>query len=502
MTATTSPASTFRSVYPTTDERVQPAVGFVFNPTGARRFGGLTREHVPREDGNFQYHLAIVLDDVVMSAPVIRQEIRDQGIIENMQANQVEELINILRAGSLPASIDPIPLQQEKIGPTLGQDTIEKGVRAIGISMLVVPVFMIVYYRFAGVVAVVALVLNMILLVGSMAFTGSSFTLPGLAGLALTIGMAVDANVLIFERMREEAERGANLGTQIRNGFSRAWSTILDSNVTTMLSGAVLWAIGTEEVKGFALTLIIGLIWNLFTAVYVSRVIFDYWYAKGWLKRLSFLKILGKTDINFTGPRRLFQIVSLVVIAIGLAVFGAQKGNNFNIDFTGGTLVTIQLDPNDEKVASLSEPQRAAFVRQQASAAGLTDVSIESLNVEGEARATRYNIRTTLADAEKVQQSILKQFGPTLARLQLQLGELTPIPEAAKPAEGAAPAVTDRFAGGLRDTLTFNRSVEAEPVAVTLTTILREQGVNNPDSKFELEQPPTPPRPRPRPRPS
>lgn len=476
------------NVYPTTDERVQPAVGFVFNPRGARRFGGLTREHVPREDGNFQYHLAIILDDVVMSAPVIRQEIRDQGIIENMQASQVEELINILRAGSLPASIDPIPLQQEKIGPTLGRDTIEKGVRAIIISMLIVPIFMIVYYRFAGVVAVVALFLNMLLLIGSMAFTGSSFTLPGLAGLALTIGMAVDANVLIFERMREEAERGANLGTQIRNGFSRAWTTILDSNVTTMLSGAVLWAIGTEEIKGFALTLIIGLVWNLFTAVYVSRVIFDFWYSKGWLKRLSFMQILGKTEINFTGPRRVLMTISAIVIAIGLAVFASKKGDNFNIDFTGGTLVTIQLDPKNEKVASLSEGQRAAFVREQAAAAGLKDISIESINVEGEARATRFNIRTTEADAEKVQQAILKQFGPTLARLSLEISQPTPIPKAAEPAEGAAPVIADRFAGGLRYTLTFNRNVAAEPVAAALTGFLRDQGVTNPDSKIELEQ--------------
>ena len=144
--------------------------------------------------------------------------------------------------------------------------------------MLVVPIFMIVYYRFAGVVAVVALMLNMILLVGSMAFLQATFTLPGLAGLALTIGMAVDANVLVFERMREEDERGASMAQQIRNGFNRAWVTIFDSHVTIFLSGLVLYVVGTEEVKGFALTLIIGMLWNLFTAVYVSRVIFEFWY--------------------------------------------------------------------------------------------------------------------------------------------------------------------------------------------------------------------------------
>src|SRR5262249_17324272 len=159
--------------------------------------------------------------------------------------------------GSLPATIDSTPLLEEKVGPTLGRDTITKGIWAIVVSMIVVPVFMLFYYRFAGFVAVVALILNMILLVGSMAFIQATVTLPGLAGLALTIGMAVDANVLIFERMREEAERGASLAQQIRNGFSRAWITILDSHLTIFLSGLVLYAIGTEEVRGFALTLFI-----------------------------------------------------------------------------------------------------------------------------------------------------------------------------------------------------------------------------------------------------
>ena len=243
-TARTSPASTWLAVYSTQDERLQPAVGFVFNRQGARKFGQLTREHLPEEGGAFKYQLAILLDNLVMSAPSINSEIRDQGIIEGggqgFKAKEVEHLIKILQAGSLPASLNPEPLQEEKVGPTLGEDTIAKGIFAIWVSMLVVPIFMLVYYRFAGVVAVVALVLNMILLIGSMAFIQSTFSLPGLAGLALTIGMAVDANVLVFERMREEKERGAGLAQQIRNGFNRAWVTIFDSHVTNFLSSLVL----------------------------------------------------------------------------------------------------------------------------------------------------------------------------------------------------------------------------------------------------------------------
>ena len=198
-----------KQVRPDFDERLQPAVRFEFDRSGGRKFATLTGEHLPEEGGDaFKYQLAILLDNLVMSVPVINSEIRDSGIIEGgpqgFKAKEVEHLIQVLRAGSLPASLNPTPLQEEKVGPTLGEDTIAKGVRAIWISMLVVPIFMVFYYRFAGIVAVLALVVNMILLMGSMAFIQATFSLPGLAGLALTIGMAVDANVLVFERMREE----------------------------------------------------------------------------------------------------------------------------------------------------------------------------------------------------------------------------------------------------------------------------------------------------------
>ena len=309
-------------VYATQDERLQPAVGFVFNRQGARKFGKLTREHLPEEGDAFKYQLAILLDNLVMSAPSINSEIRDQGIIEGggqgFKAKEVDYLIKILQEGSLPASLNPNPLQEERVGPTLGEDTIAKGVRAIWVSMLVVPIFMVIYYRFAGVVAVVALLLNMILLIGTMAFMQSTFSLPGLAGLALTIGMAVDANVLVFERMREEKERGASLVHQIRNGFNRAWVTIFDSHVTQLLSSLVFWWVGTEEVKGFALTMIIGMLWNLFTAVFVSRVIFELFYVKGWLKKLTMMKLMSKTNIDFIGPRYYCIAGSLIVIALGL----------------------------------------------------------------------------------------------------------------------------------------------------------------------------------------
>lgn len=430
----------------TQDGRLNPAVGFSFNRRGASKFGRLTGEHLPEEGGNFKYRLAIVLDDYVQSAPSLNAQISDSGIIEGGQSGfevkEVEFLLNILNAGSLPATLNPVPLQEEKVGPTLGQDTIQKGIYAIAISMVVVPIFMVFYYRLCGVIAVIALVLNLILLVGFMSLTTSTFTLPGLAGLALTIGMAVDANVLIFERMREEKDKGASLNEQIRNGFDRAWTTILDANITTVLSGIVLFYIGTEEIKGFALTLIVGLVWNLVTAVYVTRVMFDFLAAKGLLKEISMLRFMSATSIDFVGKRRVAAMISLVVIGIGLLAFGIRVTNHtmFNIDFTGGTLVTIRLNEKDAAVAGKSVDQRSAWVRSTASV--LPDVTIETLNVGGE-EVSRFNIRTSDEDQARVQGEISKAFGTALSRVELAVGPRQAVAADAPRAEPAKDAPKD-----------------------------------------------------------
>jgi SecD/SecF fusion protein len=487
-------------VYSTQDEKMQPAVGFVFDRAGARKFGSLTSAHLPKEGGAFHYQLAILLDNVVMSAPQINSEIRETGVIEGggqgFKAKEVDNLVEILRSGSLPASLNPNPLQEEKIGPTLGEDTIAKGIFAIELSMLVIPIFMIVYYRFAGVVAVIALVLNMILLLGSMALFHATFTLPGLAGLALTIGMAVDANVLIFERMREEAERGAGMAQQIRNGFARAWTTILDANITTMLSGFVLYFVGTEEVKGFALTLIIGLVWNLFTAVYVSRVIFDFWYSKGWLRKLTMMKIMDKTNIDFIRYRRVCMIASTIVIALGLALVYMRGNTMYNIDFTGGTLVTIRLNPEDADVRASTGSRRAEFVREKA--ASLPDVTVETLNIGGEKAGLRYNIRTTEQDIATVSAKIQDSFKGALSKIIMTVSEPTPI--VAPAAAAAAPAVADttpaatptpapRFVGGRQYNLTFNTPQPPSRIALTFEQILDSIKVVNPASRFEVVNP-------------
>ena len=488
-------------VYQTQDEHLQPAVGFNFNHVGARKFRKLTREHLPEPD-EFKYQLAIVLDKVVMSAPSINSEIGDSGIIEGggqgFKAKEVNHLITILQSGSLPASVNPTPLQEEKVGPTLGEDTIAKGLRAIFWSFVAVPIFMIFYYRFAGIVAVFALFLNMVLLVGSMALIQSTFSLPGLAGLALTIGMAVDANVLVFERMREEKERGAGMAQMIRNGFNRAWVTIFDSHVTVLLSAVVLYFVGTEEVKGFALTMIIGMLWNLFTAVFVSRAIFELWFSKGWLKKLTMLKMLDKPDFNFVGYRHICMAGSIILIILGLAAFIVRGGlgsflamNNtmYNIDFTGGTLVTIRLNDADPAVSKLNDSQRAAFVRDKASV--LPDVTVESLKMSSDPSLTRFNIRTTLAQPEEVKDKVLAAFDKSLARVRMTAGPATPIVAAKEKG-------TDRFAGGQQYELDFNvkafstSQAPTQVVAVEFAKVLEAAKIDNPTSRFEVVEPKLP----------
>jgi SecD/SecF fusion protein len=424
-----------------------------------------------------------------MSAPVLNSEIRGDGIIEMGAASgeqlikEVDHLISILQAGKLPASLIPTPLQEEKIGAILGEDTIRKGVQAIAISMVVVPLFMLVYYRFAGAVAVVALMLNMLLLLASMAVTGSSITLPGLAGLALTIGMAVDANVLIFERMREEAERGAGLAQQVRNGFARAWTTILDSNVTTVLSGIVLFWVGTEEIKGFALTLIVGLIWNLFTAVYVSRAIFDLWLQKALAEAADDDEADGPDDIDFIGPaatacsaRRGHPAGPGPVRRAGRAA-GARPDVQHRLHRGHPGDRPAQPERPGDPGPSPRRGAPSSCGRRPAGSCPPCRSSGSSCS-RRPTRPRRPGARPARASAggrpvqhphhrggrQEGQEAVQKEFGPSLARLVMTYtpGEpiadapavAPPAPEAEAKAKASPPTATDRFAGGRTYALT------------------------------------------------
>ena len=257
-----------RTAEPTTDENGQPAVRFILTSEGGRKFYTFTSGHV----GD---NLAVVLDNRVQEVAVIKEAIRDTGTINGRFTQQAtQDLSMTLRSGALPAGIKY--LEERTVGPSLGADSIRSGVRAAMVGMLAVLIFMLIYYRWAGVNADIALILNLVILLGFMGYFGAVLTLPGIAGVILTVGMGVDSNVLIFERIREELRNGKTPPSAVDQGFSHAWITIVDTHVTTIVSAAILFLFGTGPVKGFATTLVFGLAANLFTAVFVSRVIFDW----------------------------------------------------------------------------------------------------------------------------------------------------------------------------------------------------------------------------------
>jgi preprotein translocase subunit SecD len=243
-------------------------VNFSLSNDAAKRFGPFTAANINR-------HMAVVLDNQVQSDPVIEAQITDQGYIEgNFTMQQAKDLVLVLRAGALPASIKY--LEERTIGPSLGADSIREGVQASIASLIAVWIFLVVYYRLSGINAVVALILNLLILIAFMAISGATLTLPGIAGVVLTIGMGVDSNVLVFERIREELRAGKANASAVAVGFDKAFLTIIDTHITTLVSAAFLFLFGTGPVKGFAITLVIGLLANLFTSVWVSRVIFDW----------------------------------------------------------------------------------------------------------------------------------------------------------------------------------------------------------------------------------
>jgi preprotein translocase subunit SecD len=258
-----------RTVRRTQDEWNTPAVSFTLNPDGGARFEQATRENIGKQ-------IAIILDSKVQSAPVVETEIsRAQGgiIRGRFTAVEADDLVIILKAGALPAGIKY--LEERTIGPALGADSVRQGLVAGLVAILAVMGFMIFYYRMSGLNAVFVLILNIVLLFGALAYFKATLTLPGIAGIILGIGMAVDANVLVFERMKEEAALGKGVLSTISLGFSRAFSAIFDSNLTTIISAVFLFQFGTGPIKGYAVTLIISLLANVFTAVFVSHLIFD-----------------------------------------------------------------------------------------------------------------------------------------------------------------------------------------------------------------------------------
>ncbi|MCB2148629.1 MAG: protein translocase subunit SecD [Deltaproteobacteria bacterium] len=317
----------------------EPYVSLTFNARGARLFEEITRKGVGRQ-------LAIILDDIVQSAPVIQEPISggNAQITGSFSTEEAHDLAIVLRAGALPAPVEIV--QNMTVGPSLGRDSIQNGLAATALGALLVVVFMVVYYRMSGVIANLALLLNLLLMLAVLSLFRATLTLPGIAGIVLSIGMAVDSNVLIFERMREELALGRPVYTGVKTGYDKALWTIVDAHVTTLITAVALFLFGTGPIKGFAVTLSIGVVLNLFTALYGTRVVYDYLHFKRRLKTLRFMHILGKPRIDFVRLRNAAFLLSAILVILGVtALIQIERGKaNLGVDFAGGAMIQFKAD--------------------------------------------------------------------------------------------------------------------------------------------------------------
>ncbi|MBN7810040.1 protein translocase subunit SecDF [Algoriphagus sp. H41] len=333
------------------DQTSRPAVSMQMNAEGARKWRTLTSENVGRR-------IAVVLDDYVYTAPVVNGEIPNgqSEISGNFTLVEAQDLANILKSGSLPA---PTQIVEESIiGPTLGKEAQNQGVFSMIAGLSLVVLFMVAYYAKGGLVAIAALVFNIFFILGILAQLGTALTLPGIAGIVLTIGMSIDANVLIFERIKEELRNGVGLMTAINAGYSKAFSAILDGNVTTFLTGAILFALGQGPVKGFAIVLMIGIACSFFSSVFITRVIVSWMTKKGDKSSINFTAPFAKNalsglNVDFMSKRKFAYLISTSIIVIGLGI-AAVNGLKFGVDFTGGRSYIVAFEeavvPSDLKV--------------------------------------------------------------------------------------------------------------------------------------------------------
>ncbi|MDT0540440.1 protein translocase subunit SecDF [Croceitalea sp. P059] len=331
----------------------KPKVTMVMNTRGAKEWEDVTGEVFKNQTG-----IAVVLDEKVYTAPGVSRGAISGGrseITGDFTLVETKDIANVLRAGKLPASAEII--QSEVVGPSLGQEAIDSGFMSFMIAMAFVLLWMIFYYGKAGIFADIALVFNIVLIFGVLTSLGAVLTLPGIAGIVLTIGMSVDANVLIFERIKEELERGKGKAQAVADGFSNALSSILDANITTGLTAVILFIFGSGPIKGFATTLLIGIVTSLFTAIFITRLLVD-WYISKKGRDLQFSTSMTKglfknMNINFLGKRKIAYIISLVLVGIGvfsLFTTGLQQG----VDFVGGRSYQIRFDQpvNPSEIAS------------------------------------------------------------------------------------------------------------------------------------------------------
>jgi len=386
----------------------EPQIDFTLNDNGAKRFGDVTHNNIHRQ-------LAIVLDGQLYSAPEIQSPIETGNgqITGRFTPEEAQELANVLQNPMrAPLKID----SSYDVDPTLGKDSIQSGIRASVAAVVLVSAFMLCYYWIAGLTANIALITNIIILFGVMCSIGTTWTLPGIAGMVLTIGMAVDANVLIYERLREEIAKGKSLRGAIAAGYARAFGTIFDSHVTTLISSVILIFMGTGEIKGFGVTLTIGVAASLFTALVVTRLIFNFLLDRNWLKSLSMLHIIRSTKVNFMKAARPLFIITwaFVVLSLGYGIFG--RGDKlFGVDFLGGDSTTL----------SFQQKIGVDQIRAALTSIGEQDAQIQyQKDISGGAETLR--VTTSSGSEQKVEQELTKQFPQAqfVVKMRQQVGAI------------------------------------------------------------------------------
>ena len=352
-----------------TDARVQygnngnPEVSMSMNAEGANTWARMTKDNIGRQ-------IAIVLDGMVYSYPTVQNEITggSSQITGDFTVEESEDLANVLKSGKLPAPATII--QEQVVGPSLGAESINAGLISFLIAFLLVLIYMVLFYQGAGLVADIALLVNVLFLFGTLVSFGAVLTLPGIAGLVLTLGMAVDANVIIYERVKEELRAGKGLGKAVADGYSNAYSAIIDGQITTLLTGIVLFVFGSGPVQGFATTLIIGIITSILTSVFITRIIIDDRLVKG--KNITFdnnitRNFLQNTHVDFLGKKKIAYLVSGTIIVLSL-VSMFTKGFTYGVDFTGGRTYVVRFDKNvtaeEVRAAAIAEFDGAVEVKQ------------------------------------------------------------------------------------------------------------------------------------------
>ena len=413
------------------DQQGRRAIDFELDERGGRLFANVTGKNLDRP-------LCILLDNIALSAPRIQSRIYTRGqITGTFTQTVVDDMVSKLNAGSLPARLVEQPISIKTIGPSIGADNRDKGIRAGLIGLAGVLLMMLIYYTAAGSIADMALLMNLLFTLAIMAGLRATFTMAGIAGVILTIGMSVDANVLIFERMREEQQKGASLAIAIKNGYAKAFSAIFDSNLTTVMTAAILYWVASEEIKGFALTLILGLTSSMFTALFVTRVVFDWLLKHKIIKdHLVMLHLIKKPNINWMKYLPAFLVFSGILTIGGVTLFLTRdetKNSKYDIEFTGGTSAQINLKQGinldrqqvEDRIHQLGEQHNNNAI----ASASVYSVGKSGRQYEITTTETNKSIATiTLQGAGWTPEKVIAAIQKAQAGQQVELGNLVVTP--------------------------------------------------------------------------